>query len=115
MLRALQGPSTGNLAATTMIDAARAIGDDGGIDTLVIALGANNALPSAVQLRLAWTGMDANPVYLPDGLLDDRTNTRDSPRTTPGGTVSGYVSTRDRSRPPCFGDGYRAGARLRGG
>ena len=61
MLRALEGPSTGTQSTVTMIDAAHAIGDDGGIDSLVIALGANNALSSAVQLRLAWTGLDDQP------------------------------------------------------
>jgi hypothetical protein len=61
-----------------MIDAARAIGDDGGIDTLVVALGANNALPSAVQLRLAWSGMDDPPtVSTPDDFAADLAGLRD--------------------------------------
>jgi hypothetical protein len=55
-----------------MIDAARAIGADGGIDTLVVALGSNNALPSAVQLRLAWSGMDDQPTVSTPGYLRSR-------------------------------------------
>lgn len=46
MLRALDGPSTGPDSTVTMVDAARAVAADGGIDTLVVVLGANNALPA---------------------------------------------------------------------
>ncbi|WP_445183523.1 hypothetical protein ACTXG6_34425 [Pseudonocardia sp. Cha107L01] len=78
MLRALEGPSTGPDSTVTMIDAARAIGADGGIDTLVVALGANNALPSAVQLRLAWSGMDDKPtVWTPSDFAADLGGLRD--------------------------------------
>ncbi|MBV8542224.1 MAG: hypothetical protein JO364_11920 [Pseudonocardiales bacterium] len=58
MLRTLQGPSVANPDAsgtTTMVDAARWLGRDGGIDTLVVALGSNNVLPSVVTLRLVWS------------------------------------------------------------
>jgi hypothetical protein len=51
-LLALQGPEAGD---TTMVSAANWLGDHGGIDTLVVALGSNNALRSAVQLNLVWS------------------------------------------------------------
>jgi hypothetical protein len=46
--------------SATQIDAATALGADGGIDTLIIAHGANNALRSVVDKRVAWsdTGYD---------------------------------------------------------
>lgn len=62
MLITLRGPQAqqpGN--TTTMVDAARWLGEHGGIDTLVIALGANNALPAAVKLRLAWSNHPNEP------------------------------------------------------
>ena len=40
----------------TFLDAARALGADGGIETLVVFLGSNNAL--APDLKLAWSGDD---------------------------------------------------------
>jgi hypothetical protein len=58
MLIALQGPAVtarGASDPTTMVDAARWLGDNGGIDTLVVALGSNNALPSVITLRLEWS------------------------------------------------------------
>jgi hypothetical protein len=58
MLIALQGPAVATRGAsdpTTMVDAARWLGDNGGIDTLVVALGSNNALPSVITLRLEWS------------------------------------------------------------
>jgi hypothetical protein len=58
MLLTLQGPAVADPGApdpTTMVGAARWLGQDGGIDTLVVALGSNNALPSVVKLRLMWS------------------------------------------------------------
>lgn len=58
MLITLQGPAGATAGAsdpTTMVDAARWLGDNGGIDTLVVALGSNNALPSAITLQLVWS------------------------------------------------------------
>ena len=52
-------------AARTVFEAARAMGDDGGIETLVVALGANNALGSVLSLAPCWTPddyLDAPPV-----------------------------------------------------
>ena len=40
----------------TQISAAHRHGRNGGIDTLVVALGANNALGSVVHKRVSWTG-----------------------------------------------------------
>jgi hypothetical protein len=45
-------------ATAAQIDAATAHGLDGGIDTLVIALGANNALDSVISKRVQWSGAD---------------------------------------------------------
>ena len=58
MLLTLQGPAVANPGVpdpTTMVDAARWLGQNGGIDTLVVALGSNNALPSVVKLQLVWS------------------------------------------------------------
>jgi hypothetical protein len=72
MLRAMEGPSVGERSATTMIEAAQEIGRDGGIDTLVVALGANNVLPSAVRLRLTWSDSDpAATVSTPTDFVRD--------------------------------------------
>ena len=43
------------VATTTQLTAAQALGADGGIDALVLALGANNALPSIVSKKVAWS------------------------------------------------------------
>jgi hypothetical protein len=40
----------------TPIGAARALGEDGGIETLTIFIGANNALRTMTDLRVAWSG-----------------------------------------------------------
>jgi len=40
---------------TTQMSAAQAMGADG-VDTLVVALGANNALSSVINMRLLWSG-----------------------------------------------------------
>ncbi|MBE2320601.1 hypothetical protein DVA67_031870 [Solirubrobacter sp. CPCC 204708] len=42
----------------TLLDAARALGEDGGIETLVVFLGANNALGTVTSLKVAWSGDD---------------------------------------------------------
>jgi hypothetical protein len=58
MLITLQGPVVAHPGApdsTTMVDAARWLGDNGGIDTLVVALGSNNVVSSVVKLRLVWS------------------------------------------------------------
>ncbi len=39
----------------TQVGAARRLGEDGGIETLVVGLGANNALGSIVSLQVLWT------------------------------------------------------------
>ena len=44
--------------ASASLDAVAAHGRDGGIGTLVVALGANNALGSVVGKRVAWSGAD---------------------------------------------------------
>lgn len=44
--------------AATQIDAATWLGRDGGIDTLVVVHGANNALPVVVEKRVVWSGAD---------------------------------------------------------
>ncbi|WP_007513275.1 hypothetical protein [Pseudofrankia saprophytica] len=40
---------------STLFDLAQELGDDGGIETLIVFLGANNALPAVVQLCVAWS------------------------------------------------------------
>ena len=64
MLITLQGPAVATPGVpnpTTMVDAARWLGQDGGIDTLIVALGSNNALASVVNLQLVWsTGPDSS-------------------------------------------------------
>ena len=42
----------------TLLDAARALGADGGIETLVVLLGANNALGTVTDLKVAWSEDD---------------------------------------------------------
>ncbi|ABD09501.1 hypothetical protein ThrDRAFT_00015 [Frankia casuarinae] len=51
-LRALAGPGD---PGTTQLTAARQLGAEG-VGTLVVALGANNALSSVLRLRLVWSG-----------------------------------------------------------
>jgi hypothetical protein len=41
-------------SSQTLLDAARTLGEDGGIETLVVMLGANEALDTVVELRVAW-------------------------------------------------------------
>jgi hypothetical protein len=80
MLRTLQGPAVANPGApdpTTMVDAARWLGRDGGIDTLVVALGSNNALPSVVTLRLVWSNGPHSSGYMVSAPSDFDTDLRE--------------------------------------
>jgi hypothetical protein len=52
-VRALWGP--GARRSTTPLSAAQWLGENGGIETLVMALGSNNALASVVKLALRWS------------------------------------------------------------
>ena len=45
-------------AAAAVVDAAAEHGRDGGVGTLVVALGSNNALRSVTGKKVAWTGAD---------------------------------------------------------
>jgi len=51
----------------TLAAAARALGEDGGIETLVVMLGANEALDAVVELRVAW----GDTVALPSAFVAD--------------------------------------------
>jgi hypothetical protein len=46
--------------ALTPVEAARAHGVDGGIETLIVFIGANNALGTVVDLKANWSGADYN-------------------------------------------------------
>lgn len=39
----------------TLLDAAKALGEDGGIETLIVFLGANNALSTVTKLKVVWS------------------------------------------------------------
>ena len=54
-LRVLKGDGK---ASYTQLSAAKALAEQGGIETLVVGLGANNALRSIVSLKVAWSGDD---------------------------------------------------------
>jgi hypothetical protein len=62
-LRVLQSARDASGVALTPLQAAKALGDEGtaedgtgdGIETLIVFLGANNALPTVVQLKVAWS------------------------------------------------------------
>jgi hypothetical protein len=54
-------------SSLTLLDAARALGEDGGIETLVVMLGANEALDAVVELRVAW----GDTVTLPSVFVAD--------------------------------------------
>ncbi len=43
---------------STLFDLAGELGNDGGIETLIVFLGANNALPAVVQLCVVWSEED---------------------------------------------------------
>jgi hypothetical protein len=80
MLLTLQGPAVANPGApdpTTMVDAARWLGRNGGIDTLVVALGSNNALPSVVTLRLVWSNGPHSSGYTVSAPSDFDTDLRE--------------------------------------
>lgn len=55
-IRALWG--AGNDPRTTQLGAAEALGRDGGIETLVVMLGSNNALRTVIDLKIVWSGDD---------------------------------------------------------
>jgi hypothetical protein len=59
-LRVLDSARDAAGRALTPLEAAKALGDDGGIETLIVFLGANNALGTVTSLRVAWsdTGYD---------------------------------------------------------
>jgi hypothetical protein len=44
--------------ALTPLEAAKALGQDGGIETLIIFIGANNALGSILTFKLRWSNVD---------------------------------------------------------
>jgi hypothetical protein len=47
----------------TLLEAARALGDDGGIETLVVALGANNVLDVVIGLKYEWATSDSDRIH----------------------------------------------------
>jgi hypothetical protein len=44
--------------ALTPVEAAHALGEDGGIETLIIFIGSNNALRTVAELQVRWSGND---------------------------------------------------------
>ena len=54
-LRVLPPITTANPAGSSMLSAAEALGNDGGIETLIVFLGANNALSAVVDLKVVWS------------------------------------------------------------
>jgi hypothetical protein len=54
-LRVLPLPANKQSAGSTQLDAAQALGNDGGIETLIVFLGANNALRTVVDLNVVWS------------------------------------------------------------
>jgi len=55
-LRVLGSAVGGANKALSPLQAAKELGADGGIETLVVFLGANNALGSVTQLKVVWSG-----------------------------------------------------------
>jgi hypothetical protein len=53
VLESARDPASGR--ALTPVQAARAHGEDGGIDTLIIFIGANNALGTVLELEVRWS------------------------------------------------------------
>lgn len=51
-IRTLWGPEPD----ATQLSAARSLGEDGGIETLVVMIGANNALRAVTDLQIRWSG-----------------------------------------------------------
>ena len=54
-LRVLPPPGSGPAGGLGVLDAAEALGADGGIETLIVLVGANNALGAVVKLHVAWS------------------------------------------------------------
>jgi hypothetical protein len=53
VLESARDPDTGQ--ALTPVEAAKALGEDGGIETLIIYIGANNALRTVLDLDVKWS------------------------------------------------------------
>jgi hypothetical protein len=49
--------------ALNPLEAARALGEQGGIETMIVMLGANNALGSVVELKVSWSSTGFDDVY----------------------------------------------------
>lgn len=54
--RVLPNSATSDWSGLSVIDAAEKLGADGGIETLVVFLGANNALRVVTDLKVVWSG-----------------------------------------------------------
>jgi lysophospholipase L1-like esterase len=54
VLSSARDPGSGN--ALTPMEAAAALGNDGGIETMIIFIGANNALGALIDLKVRWSG-----------------------------------------------------------
>lgn len=54
-LRVLPRPEDVGGRDMSVLDAAEALGEDGGIETLIVLLGSNNALPCIVKLKVVWS------------------------------------------------------------
>jgi hypothetical protein len=54
-LRVLPAPAEVSGRDMGVLDAAEALGEDGGIETLIVLLGANNALGTVVELKVVWS------------------------------------------------------------
>ncbi len=54
-VRVLPPPSEVGGRDVGMLEAAEALGERGGIETLIVLLGANNALPTVVELKVVWS------------------------------------------------------------
>ena len=76
----------------TLLDAAAALGADGGIETLIVFLGANNALGAVTDLRVAWSGDDYKE-------LGARAPTRSGARRTSWPSSRSWSRRSSRSRP----------------
>lgn len=62
-LRVLESARADDGGPRNPLEAARALGDDGGIETLIVMLGANNALGAVLSLKVKWSKDDfADPV-----------------------------------------------------
>ncbi len=58
VLESARDPATGQ--ALTPVQAAKAHGEDGGIETLIIFIGANNALGTVLDLQVKWSDVGYN-------------------------------------------------------